>query len=183
MATVGFGNKSRDKKGFFVSSKEKGRREKLKNIWKRKCCNVEGDGGVSTKKKCIEDGSCNFRGRRVIELDVLARALDSGCRACGKALQLSNCHDETISGLGSFLYIMCSDPECGEVNVCTTNKSHRSAGAGRIFTRISLPTWLSRYEGEFWRSVLHARLSRTSWATPILYLRAGGGFGEGVEVL
>ena len=29
------------------------------------------------------------------------------------------------------LYIMCSDPECGEVNVCTTNKSHRAAGAGR----------------------------------------------------
>ena len=36
-----------------------------------------------------------------------------------------------ISGLGSFLYIMCSDPKCGEVNVCTTNKSHRAAGAGR----------------------------------------------------
>ena len=86
MATVGVGTKSRDKKGFFVSSKEKGRREKLKNIWKRKCCDVEGDGGVSTKKKCIEAGSCNFRGRRVIELDVLARALDSGCSACGKAL-------------------------------------------------------------------------------------------------
>ena len=101
MATVGVGTKSRDKKGFFVSSKEKGRREKLKNIWKRKCCNVEGDGGVSTKKKCIEAGSCNFRGRRVIELDVLARALDSGCSACGKALQLSNCQDETISGLGA----------------------------------------------------------------------------------
>ena len=131
MTTVGVGTKSRDKKGFFVSSKEKGRREKLKNIWKRKCCIVEGDGGVSTKKKCIEAGSCNFRGRRVIELDVLARALDSGCSACGKALQLSNCQDKTISGLGSFLYIMCSDPECGEVNVCITNKSHRAAGAGR----------------------------------------------------
>ena len=39
------------KKGFFVNSKEKERREKLKNIWKRKCCNVEGDGGVSTKNK------------------------------------------------------------------------------------------------------------------------------------
>ena len=91
---------------------------------------MEGDGGVSTKKKCIEAGSCNFRGRRVIELDVLARALDSGCSACGKALQLSNCQDET-SELGSFLYIMCSDPECEEVNVCTTNKSHRATGAGR----------------------------------------------------
>ena len=33
---------------------------------------MEGDGGVSTEKKCIEAGSCNFRGRRVIKLDVLA---------------------------------------------------------------------------------------------------------------
>ena len=54
----------------------------------------------------------------------------NGCSACGKALQLSNCQDET-SGLGSFLYIMCSDPECEEVNVCITNKSHRATGAGR----------------------------------------------------
>ena len=36
-----------------------------------------------------------------------------------------------LSGLGSFLYIMFNDPECDEVNVCTTNKSHRAAGAGR----------------------------------------------------
>ena len=62
---------------------------------------------------------------------MLARALDSGGSACGKALQLSNCQDETISGLGSFLHIMFIDPECGEVNVCTTNKSHRASGAGR----------------------------------------------------
>ena len=34
-------------------------------------------------------------------------------------------------GLGSLLYIICSDPESGEVNVCTTNKSHSAAGAGR----------------------------------------------------
>ena len=70
------------------------------------------------QKRNASKTAAAIRGRRVIELelDVLATALDSGCRACGKALQLSNCHDETISGLGSFLYIMCSDPECGEVN-------------------------------------------------------------------
>ena len=67
----------------------------------------------------------------MVELDVLARALDSGCSACGKALQLSNCQDESISGLGSFLYIICSGLECEEVNVCTTNKSHCAASAGR----------------------------------------------------
>ena len=31
--------------------------------------------------------------------------------------------DETVSVLGSFLYINCSD--CGEINVCRTNKTHR----------------------------------------------------------
>ena len=38
-------------------------------------------GALARQKTCIEAGSCNFRGRRVIELDVLARALDSGCSA------------------------------------------------------------------------------------------------------
>ena len=49
-ATVGVGTKSRGKKRFFFSSKEKERREKLKNIYKRKYFNVEGDGGVGTTK-------------------------------------------------------------------------------------------------------------------------------------
>ena len=42
---------------------------------------------------------------RVVELNVLAEALDGGCEACGAALRLFKCLTETVSGLGSLLYI------------------------------------------------------------------------------
>ena len=63
-------------------------------------------------------------GRRVVELEVLAEALDGGWKVCNMPLQLSSCTDETLSGLGSFLYIVCSNSECGEINVCHRNKTH-----------------------------------------------------------
>jgi len=66
-------------------------------------------------------------GRRVVELELLARSLDSGCKTCGEPLKLSNITDETLSGLGSFLYITCCNPDCGEINVCHANKTHRVA--------------------------------------------------------
>ena len=72
-----------------------------------------------------------LRGRRVVELNVLAEALDGGCEACGATLRLSNCIKETVSGLGSLLYICCSNSECGETNICRTNKTHRSTGTTR----------------------------------------------------
>ena len=72
-----------------------------------------------------------LRGRRVVELNVLAEALDGGCEACGVALRLSDCIKETVSGLGSLLYICCSNSECGETNICRTNKTHRSTGTTR----------------------------------------------------
>ncbi|XP_066016702.1 uncharacterized protein [Pocillopora verrucosa] len=65
-----------------------------------------------------------LRGRRVVELNVLAEALDGGCEACGATLRLSNCIKEAVSGLGSLLYICCSNSECGETNICRTNKTH-----------------------------------------------------------
>ena len=65
-----------------------------------------------------------LRGRRVVELNVLAEALDGGCEACGAALRLSNCIKEAVSGLGSLVYICCSNSECGETNICGTNKTH-----------------------------------------------------------
>ena len=72
-----------------------------------------------------------LRGRRVVELNVLAEALDRGCEACGAVLRLSDCIKETVSGLGSLLYICCSNFECGETNTCRTNKTRRSTGARR----------------------------------------------------
>ena len=65
------------------------------------------------------------------ELNVLAEAMDGGCEACGAALRLSHCIKETVSGLGSLLYICCSNSECGETNICRTNKTHRSTGTTR----------------------------------------------------
>ena len=73
----------------------------------------------------------SLRGHRVVELNVPAEALDGGCEACGAALRLSDCIKETLSGLGSLLYICCSNSECGETNICGTNKTHRSTGTTR----------------------------------------------------
>ena len=61
----------------------------------------------------------------ISELNVLAEALNGGCEACGVALRLSDCIKETVSGPGSLLYICCSNSECGETNICRTNKTHR----------------------------------------------------------
>ena len=82
----------------------------------------ENEINVRHPKVCSE---VSLRGRRVVELNVLAEALDGGCEACGAALRLSDCIKETVSGLGSLLYICCSNSECGETDICRTNKTHR----------------------------------------------------------
>ena len=71
----------------------------------------------------------SLTGRRVVELNVLAKYLDGGCKACGTALKLSNCTDETVSGLGSFLYIACSNSDCGETRTkCIVRKTKLTDG-------------------------------------------------------
>ena len=45
-------------------------------------------------------------GRRVVELGLLSKELADGCNYCISPLKLSNCCKETVSGLGSFLYII-----------------------------------------------------------------------------
>ena len=66
------------------------------------------------KEKNVHDpevcSGFSIRGLRVVELNVLAQALDGGCEAYGTALRLCNCINETVSGLGSLLYICCSTP-------------------------------------------------------------------------
>lgn len=128
MAAMPVENRLRDKKGCFRSRKENKRREISADMCKRKGRDVE----VVVKSSEDHDGSENcfeLRGRRIVELDMLARELDGGCESCGAPLQLTNCFQETVSGLGSFLYINCSG--CGEMNVCLTNKTHRSSGIRR----------------------------------------------------
>ena len=65
----------------------------------------------------------SLRGRRFVELNVFPEVLDGGCEACGAALRLSDRVKETLSGLGSLLYMCCSNWECGETNICRTNKT------------------------------------------------------------
>ena len=62
---------------------------------------------------------------------MLPEALDGGWKVCNTPLQLSRCADETLSGLASFLFIVCLNSECGEINVCHTNKTYRVAGTTR----------------------------------------------------
>ena len=70
-------------------------------------------------------------GRRVVELGLLSKELADGFKYCRSPQQLSNCWKETVSGLGSFLYITCREDNCGEINVCHTSKVHRVSDRGR----------------------------------------------------
>jgi len=76
---------------------------------------------MDTEVHCEPQSCLELRGRRIVELDVLE------CKSCGASLQLLNCFCETVSRLRSFLYITCSNSDCGEINVCHTNKVHHSS--------------------------------------------------------
>ncbi|XP_062585262.1 uncharacterized protein LOC134246936 [Saccostrea cucullata] len=63
-------------------------------------------------------------GKRVVELGVLASYLQKGCEKCGFILPLSNCVQERHYGLGSLLYILCKNGDCGHVTSIPTGKMH-----------------------------------------------------------
>ena len=67
----------------------------------------------------------------IIKISWLRLWIMGGCEACGTALRLSNCINEPVSGLGSLLYICCSNSESGETNISGTNKTHRSTRTTR----------------------------------------------------
>ena len=52
-------------------------------------------------------------------------------KSLGQALRLSNYINEPVSGLGSLLYICCSNSESGETNISGTNKTLRSTRTTR----------------------------------------------------
>ena len=54
-------------------------------------------------------------GRRVVELGLLSKELADRCNFCGSPLKLSNCWKESVSALGSFLYITCREDNFGEI--------------------------------------------------------------------
>ena len=54
-----------------------------------------------------------FDGSRIIDLSEIINQLAKGCDDCGEELTLTSMTHETKSGLGSYLYILCS---CGTIN-------------------------------------------------------------------
>ena len=68
-------------------------------------------------------------GRRIVEIDVLAKELV--CVDCSELLHLKFIVDETRCGLGSFLYIQCS---CGVINKVPTGKTSKAKHGPSIFT-------------------------------------------------
>ena len=120
------------RRGCFRKRKDTERREKLRIRFKRNAEDpsviMESDGRQSNEEKGFL-----LTGRRVVELEVLAKALDSGCQTCGNLLQLSNCSQETTSGLGSFyiLRVRTVTERDWEINVCLTNKTPRASNNPR----------------------------------------------------
>ena len=112
MAAFLAGKLARHKNGRFVSSSLKPKVGNLFAERKRKLSESVG----SAKPSVLSESEFPVTGRRIVELNLLANELDGGCKLCGKPLRLSNCKEETISGLGSFLYITCGEEGCGEVN-------------------------------------------------------------------
>ena len=60
-------------------------------------------------------------GRRIVEIDVLARGLEEGCMMCRAPLSLSNVMHEYRRGLGSTLFVSC---KCGCWTGVKTGKQH-----------------------------------------------------------
>ena len=138
MATfISAGNLARHKNGRFQKMSDSNRTKSLCLARKRLSESCKGPSAV-----------CEFpvTGRRIVELSLLANQLDSGCSVCGTPLRLSNCTQETVSGLGSFLYITCSEEGCGEVNVCHTSKAHRAQARGRSVFDINTKLAAGKYK-------------------------------------
>ena len=122
---------TRNKQGRFCKKKMFNRSTIVSHALKEKWSGYKSLNLVHPVKATDFSETFSLPGRRVVELGVLAKALDEGCNTCKTPLRLSDCTDETISGLGSYLYIVCQNPECGEINQCSTNKSHRVTGTTR----------------------------------------------------
>ncbi|VDH95061.1 Hypothetical predicted protein [Mytilus galloprovincialis] len=76
----------------------------------------------------VELGSSKpwFQGRRVVELDVLARSMN--CEKCSSWLRLSDIKDEVIYGMASFLYISCPSNACQHISLVPTGKKSNGKG-------------------------------------------------------
>ena len=74
----------------------------------------------------VEVGSPWFQGRRVVELDVLARSMN--CEKCNSWLHLSDIMDEVVYGMASYLYITCQNSVCRHISLVPTGKKSSKRG-------------------------------------------------------
>ena len=103
-ATFRAGKLARKKNGRFQSTAVKSRTENFLDSRKRKSSDSLADAiKVSFQSEC--ESETVLSGRRDVELSLLSKELADGCNYFRSPLQLSNCLKETVSGLGSFLYI------------------------------------------------------------------------------
>ncbi|XP_070538473.1 uncharacterized protein [Ptychodera flava] len=63
-------------------------------------------------------------GRRIVELDVLAKGLEH-CFHCSLPLSLSSCVGDKKFMLGCMLYIQCDNPACAAINYVPLGKRHK----------------------------------------------------------
>ena len=105
MASFRAGKLTRKMNGRFQSTAVKSRTENVLDSRKRKSSDSRADAiKVSFQFECECDTVLS--GRLVVEFGLLFKELADGCNYCRSPLQLSNCWKETVSGLGSFLYII-----------------------------------------------------------------------------
>ena len=104
MATFRAGKLARKKNDDFQSTAVKSRTENVLDSRKRKSSDSLADAiKASFQSEC--ESETMLSGRRVVELGLLSKEFADGCNYYRSPLQLSNCWKETLSGLGSSLYI------------------------------------------------------------------------------
>ena len=75
--------------------------------------NENSDEIIKTPPKC--------NGNRIIDLSEIINQLAKGCNDCEEELTLTRMTHDTKSGLGSYLYILCS---CGTINSIFSGSTH-----------------------------------------------------------
>ena len=100
-----------------------------------------GDVGVADRcVKARETSSYAVSGRRIVELDVLAKGLDDGYMICRAPLSLSNVCEEYRRGLGSTLFVSC---KCGCSTAVKTGKQHADSSKKKLLPIYDVNTKLA----------------------------------------
>ena len=83
---------------------------------------------VSVVKKKTAGQSLPLPGRRIVEIDIMAKRMY--CDKCSDKLHFDQFESETLHGLGSVLTLRCA---CGAKNDVPTGKTHDSTSGHSIF--------------------------------------------------